>query len=82
VTLPDEIAELVEAAAEAEGVPVSTWVARATEREARRTAGRAALNEQLAEMGPIPEETQNWANELTARTLARGSTPDTRSQAS
>ena len=69
--LPDETAVLLEEAAEIMNTTVSAIIARGAEREARHIVGSAALNEQLAEMGPLPKEAQAWAEELHRRHLRR-----------
>lgn len=71
MTLPAEVADLVQEAAEASGLPVDTLISRGAQREARSILGKAALDEQLAEMGPISAEAEAWANEVMTRHLQR-----------
>ncbi|MGW6282850.1 hypothetical protein [Kribbella sp. NPDC055071] len=72
ISVPPEVEEMIKSAAAEEGVPVSTWIARAAvdkaERSAKHAAGRAAAAEMIAEYeresGPIPESARRRAREF------------------
>jgi hypothetical protein len=72
ISVPPEVEETIKAAAAEEGIPVSTWLARAAvaqaQRAAEHAAGLAAANEMIAEHerenGPIPEEVRQHAREF------------------
>lgn len=58
ISVPAELEQTIRAAAEAVGLPISTWLAQAAERQAAEQAavadGLAAVAEYEAEYGPIP----------------------------
>jgi hypothetical protein len=72
VSMPPETIEEIRRAAEAEGLTVSAWLARAAraaaDRQATLAAGRAAVAELLAEYetehGPLPEASRARAREF------------------
>jgi len=72
ISLPDELDHAVRIAAEAEGLPLSTWLARAARRALAEQAivaeGRVGIVEEIAENGPIvvtPAE-QAWVQAVLA----------------
>ena len=70
ITLPEETLEEVTALARAEGLPLSTYLARLAEHRIRIEAGLAAMKEWEVEHGPMPEEALAWAEEQIARAEA------------
>ncbi len=65
ISVPEEIDAAIRQAAEAEGLPVSAWIAQAAAKAAdertRLAEGRAAVAEFEAEYGPIPAEARERA---------------------
>lgn len=72
ISLPDELDQAARIAAAAEGLPVSTWLAKAARRALAERAiledGRAAIDEEIAEHGPVVVTTdeQAWVNSVLA----------------
>lgn len=67
ITLPVELIEIVNAAAEEDGVPVSRLVASALERDLRRRAGRALVGQWQSEHGAFtPAEIASARAEMAA----------------
>lgn len=72
ISVPPEVEEIIKAAAAAEGVPVSAWLAEAAITKAgaaaKHAAGLAAANELVAEYekenGPLPEASEQRAREF------------------
>lgn len=56
ITLPEEYLEQARNLAKEAGLPLSTWIAKTVEHEARIQAGLAAMREWDAEDGPLTEE--------------------------
>lgn len=78
VSLPDELEAAARRSAEAEGLAVSTWLARAVRREladvAIRSAGRAAILDEIASSGPfdLTSEEQRWVDGVLASARLAG----------
>jgi hypothetical protein len=70
ITLPEEVLERVSALARAEGLPLSTYLAKLAEHRIRIEDGLAAMREWEEEEGPIPEEEYARAAEQIARAEA------------
>jgi hypothetical protein len=72
ISLPDDLDEAVREAATADGLTVSTWLARAARRALEDRAilldGRAAILEEIAEHGPFTgsAEDQAWVDAVLA----------------
>jgi hypothetical protein len=68
ISVSEEVEELIRAAAEAAGMPVSTWLSEAAQRAAAEQAaiadGRAAVTEYEAEYGPISREGRERARHV------------------
>ena len=67
ITLPEETLERVAALARAEGIPLSTYIARMAEHRARIEDGLAAMREWELEHGPPSHEAQQWLADQLAR---------------
>ena len=67
ITLPEEDLEQVKELARKAGLPLSTWITKVVEHEARIHAGLAALQEWEAEHGAITEEELAQAREELAK---------------
>lgn len=70
ITLPEDGLERISALARAEGLPLSTYLAKLAEHRIRIEDGLAAMREWEEEEGPIPEEAYAWAAEQIARAEA------------
>jgi hypothetical protein len=72
ISVPAEVEQTIKAAAAAEGVPVSAWLAQAATEKARaaarHAAGRAAARELVAEYeaehGPLPVQSRQRARQF------------------
>jgi hypothetical protein len=72
ISLPDELDQAARIAAAAEGLPVSTWLARAARRALADRAiladGRGAINEEITQRGPfvVTADEQAWVDAVVA----------------
>jgi hypothetical protein len=70
ITLSEELLKHSQELAKRAGIPVSTWIARAAEHQARIEAGRAALAEWEEEDGALTPDERAWARAEIARAEA------------
>lgn len=72
ISLPDELEQGARIAAAAEGLPVSMWLAKAARMALAERAiladGRVAINEEIAEYGPVAAtaDEEAWVNAVLA----------------
>jgi hypothetical protein len=64
ISVPPEVEQSIRAAAAAAGLPVSAWLVRAAAHAAKIEAGRAAVREFEAELGPLSEEDRREARRV------------------
>lgn len=82
ISLPPDLDARIEAAALAEGVPVSAWLARSAQDRLIVADGLAAMAEWRAEHGDFPAEVVAEANEWAASVaVGRVTTPKRRRSA-
>jgi hypothetical protein len=70
ITISEELFKHSQESAKRAGVPLSTWIARAAEHQARIEDGRAALAEWEQEDGPLTPDERAWARAEIARAEA------------
>ncbi len=71
ISLPPELATLIEAAAEESGMTVSAWIAAVAEHSLRLEAGRRAVADWEAEHGALTPEEIERARARLLETLGR-----------